>query len=491
MGRQFARGASFLGVPMVKARNVLRAWRHGESDNASEICNRSDVGLDAQVVAMLLQEFEERGLIGTEVLDTGREIHGLTEAGVAFATASGKGRTPRGKAGAVLDALLDRCAAVNADPESPHLVDQVWLFGSMVRDAPDVGDIDFVVTRRWSPAYEAIEDLSERGLKARNHALGRLPSGALRDSLSYIAAAGILFDRRVLGSPRNPLLAITDLSELLKLACPCRLVFDIERGGRFDGPVLERHPDAGERHPDARPPPAMPDLSPRSGPIRPVSVGYAWEVEVNRVKNQGLGLFPPEDGAFMRLVQARQRACGHLVADIAEMGAAYRAGPATDALRDAGVLDGRSVAGLLSPRPRTYEPSDAEVSFLVERTIEEGGDTVGYGLSVREARAADLPMHEHAGTLLPVLLVAAADIVRIARLDDEAGRERVVAARFVTEGGAGTEHGALLRMVLEAPAAWLGKDSADVAGRLRLTVNGREVWSFEEAGADRDALPGP
>lgn len=56
-------GQTFLGVPMARARNVLREWRRAGDGNATEICAMDGVGLEAPVVAALLQEFEDRGLI--------------------------------------------------------------------------------------------------------------------------------------------------------------------------------------------------------------------------------------------------------------------------------------------------------------------------------------------------------------------------------------------------------------------------------------------
>ena len=462
-------------MPVVKARNVLRAWRYGGSDNASEICNRADVGLDAPVVAMLLQEFEDRGLIGTEVYERGSERWGLTEAGIAFVTASGKGRTPKARAQAALDALLARCAEVNADPANPYHVDQVWLFGSMIRDVPDVGDIDLVVLNKWSPAYEAISDLADRGDKARRYAAERLPEGVLRDSINYFAAAHLLFDRQVLGSPRNALLSPNAASDFLMLACPCRLAFDAELGGRVDGPVLDKHPDAGTRHPDVRDPPVMPDLTPPSGPMRPVSVEYAYAVEVTFGKNQDHGLFEPGGAGFRKVVQARELAAGRLVASAAEVEDHYLTGPATLALRRAGDLDGRSVAGLLAPLPRAYERSEAAAAITVRRSIDEGPDGIADELAIREVKVADLGMTGRACTLLPVLLLAAADIVRIARRDEEAGRERPIQVSLLTQGRFQAEHDVLLRTALERPSAWLGAGSADVIERLRVTVNGRDA----------------
>jgi predicted nucleotidyltransferase len=146
MGVNIPNEARFLGVPLVKVRNVLKAWRYGKSVDAADIAKLANVGLDVRTVMMLLDELRDRGLIGEEKTDSGGSIDGLTEKGHALAIADARARTLKKAAWIKFDDFLVSCAAVNDRSELPFYVKRVWLFGSMIDPAQvDVGDIDFVV----------------------------------------------------------------------------------------------------------------------------------------------------------------------------------------------------------------------------------------------------------------------------------------------------------------------------------------------------------
>lgn len=75
--------------------------------------------------------------------DGSLEYWGTTIAGNALAKARIGKPIPRPKAQVLLDGLVDRAKAINADPASPFLVTRIAVFGSFVDETrSEVGDVD-------------------------------------------------------------------------------------------------------------------------------------------------------------------------------------------------------------------------------------------------------------------------------------------------------------------------------------------------------------
>lgn len=278
MTRSIDKNALFMGERLITAREVIRQFNAGKRDPV-EIGKLASVKLDGRVVAAMIEEMKRRELIipfrqngprfGSFYTDWN-----LSEAGKALATATAGRRVPIEKGQELLEGLLKSCEAVNADPEQPYHVDEVWLFGSMLGNGPDIGDVDVVVTRRFSPKYAAIDDAHEAHEKAREFAWQRVPQSSLSTIWGQVTVADTLFQRMVFGARRHPLLSAkqADLDDLKKMGCPCRLVFASARGGRVNDPRLPHHPDADG---DAVRPEVVeiPDLhAPVAAPRTPVSL---------------------------------------------------------------------------------------------------------------------------------------------------------------------------------------------------------------------------
>ncbi len=84
--------------------------------------------------AIVYEECLDRGLID-------RVAGKLAEAGLTLVRSKVVARTPREKARTVLNAFLDRVDQLNHAPEAISRVDEIWLFGSFMRDEAAVGDI--------------------------------------------------------------------------------------------------------------------------------------------------------------------------------------------------------------------------------------------------------------------------------------------------------------------------------------------------------------
>jgi len=155
---------------------------------------------------------------------------------------------------------------MNADPASVGMIDEIWLFGSMLRRPETVGDIDLAITlSRRIPVSDDREAF-------RQHVDKQFAAvkGATQGLHFFWDREGWLNERALYGPTRHALLAGAQegTSDLASLGVECRLIFDRQRGGRVDDPVLDRHPTSKGRDPRLGPPAVKPDLSP--APLRPM-----------------------------------------------------------------------------------------------------------------------------------------------------------------------------------------------------------------------------
>jgi predicted nucleotidyltransferase len=56
---------------------------------------------------------------------------------------------------------------MNAETDGVHYVEEIWLFGSVLRGAPTVGDIDLALIVARRPEFQA-EDVQERQAHLKN-----------------------------------------------------------------------------------------------------------------------------------------------------------------------------------------------------------------------------------------------------------------------------------------------------------------------------------
>lgn len=213
--------------------------------------------------AIVFEECLDRGLIDPATLK-------LTEAGETIARAKAKSRTPLPKAHSVLNEFLERIEALNRDPDAVQQLDQLWLFGSLMRGEETVGDIDLALTMSRRPRFATDHD----GRCAHiEKLLAQHGDASVRWEESWIQE-GWLTNRALYGTRRHPLLAgVQDgTSDLESLGVPCRLIYDRTRGGKVDDPILPRHPKSRGRSNDLSPPAEMPDLTP--APVRPMDARW-------------------------------------------------------------------------------------------------------------------------------------------------------------------------------------------------------------------------
>lgn len=222
--------------------------------------------------AIVFEECLDRGLIDPATLK-------LTEAGEVIARAKAKSRTPLAKAQSVLNEFLDRIEILNRDSDAVQQVDQLWLFGSLMRGEETVGDIDLALTMSRRPRFATDHDGRQKHI---DKLLAHHEDTPVRWEASWIKE-GWLTNRALYGARRHPLLAGVQegTSDLESLGVPCRLIYDRTRGGKVDDPILPRHPKSRGRSNDLDPPAEMPDLTP--APIRPMDARWVagfWEAGV-------------------------------------------------------------------------------------------------------------------------------------------------------------------------------------------------------------------
>ncbi len=95
-----------------------------------------------------LEELEDRGYLALKQ-EGGKREYQVTPLLRRLACAKAIPRIPRAKAELILQGLIERVKAMNADPEWTYSVREVWVFGSYLNPAADtLGDLDVCVISR-------------------------------------------------------------------------------------------------------------------------------------------------------------------------------------------------------------------------------------------------------------------------------------------------------------------------------------------------------
>lgn len=226
---------------------------------------------DTRQGAIVYEECLDRGMIQPHGLDesrTQRAHRGVTAAGISVIS-SASSRMPKAKAEKCLSDLLDRIDVMNASQDAMRLIDEIWIFGSMIRDVETVGDIDIaVVSSRGRPDLDGDLRLEEIARQFRER---RGPQKSI-DSMVWMQdwlVTTAVFGGRV---PKIFSGFHGGYDDLLALAVPCRLIYDRSRGGRVSDPVLPRHPQSTGRHVSISPATTIEDIQPVS--LRPMDARW-------------------------------------------------------------------------------------------------------------------------------------------------------------------------------------------------------------------------
>lgn len=260
MGISFDRNLRIAGYRTSTFKNALAGYLRAKSPTS--LIDLKGVFPHRRDGAIVYEECLDRGLIDRA---TGK----VTEAGLTLIRSKVVARTPLEKAKKVLEEFLERVDQLNRDSEAISRVDEVWLFGILMRKEAAVGDIDLAIVMSSSERF--------RNLDAQvGHATARLANfpDAPRDWRWPWDPIDWLYGRAIFGARRHPLLAGAKdgLDDLASLGVPCKLIYDRARGGRVDDPIVPRHPKSNGRLNTIDPLPVMPDLTPAQ--LRPMDARW-------------------------------------------------------------------------------------------------------------------------------------------------------------------------------------------------------------------------
>lgn len=454
MGTNIPKGAHFIGVPLLKARNILAAWRSGNGLDAHAIAIRKNVDVEVPTVMAVLDEFQDRGLIGAELPERGlgrppEPFLGLTQDGLAVAAASGRKRTPKAKAGKVLYEFLKACQTANDRDDLPFVVEEVWLFGSMLNDERlDVGDVDFVMETALREGFTFEKACARYEELAEDMQVSWPPTFLPNESV---------IRRLLFGKRRNPLLSSKDIDTLKSLGCPVKMVFDRKRNGRVGDPVLPMHPLSTGRTEEANPPLAMPNVQSLRGPALPVSVAWTQLGRWHWKTMAEIGPWPDDDEhrSIYRLIMNSLNYVRMIGPD----------GVPDEIIRNVVIdrlgdhaLDGRKRFALIVGSPEDSADGTGrhrvrpEFALVAERTLNEGPSGADYELRIKTAanRGRSMKISTEYTTIWALHMIARADCDKLAGRASEAGTATNVRLRAVSDSPVAERIVAGLRPYLSA-----------------------------------------
>lgn len=406
MSVTYDKNAVVYGIPVTRYRDVIKEWdrlRH-----AGRVAALAKLDIGPEEVAFLIDDAETRGFFEVDE----RGSYDFTLSGGALLSASPSGPIPRVQAMAILDGLLARAAEINRLRRRYLLqVDRIWLFGSLAKGAEMVNDVDVVVETSWTDHGKSRAEIDANDDRLIEEAI---ELGGWKAVYSRICpglnARSYLIRRLLNGVRRHPRLARSEsVRDLIAMGEPCRLVFDVSRGGRINGPLLERHPDSTGRDPAFPDRRIMPDLR-SPPPLCPVSFDVIEQLRPAHLYRRPLALTGHPSEAWTRNGTALSDWIG-------------RAGPFDPRSRSALIF------GLPEPR-RMPDPNLPGAGLLVERRLD--GSTVE--LRMVDSAAAMRPPFDQAEA------AQAADLLALAaRCDLHKARRRGLAPemRVVDEIGTG------------------------------------------------------
>lgn len=161
------RGKKVCGLDAVQVRDALRAFLATETpmsvENGEVRIERKtlkkeflakELGLSQTAASVLLSGLMSEGYIDGEKLTP-------TASGMALAAAEDRDRLPLDDARKILGEFLEAVKTVNANPGARVLIERVHVFGSYLKDAETVGDID-VLIEAFLPSDCQPEDMDEQ-----------------------------------------------------------------------------------------------------------------------------------------------------------------------------------------------------------------------------------------------------------------------------------------------------------------------------------------
>jgi|GEM_PF-3329741 len=231
MALTFARGHTIHGVPATNMKTALRSYSKGK--HAARFLLQKSIFPSVVHAAHAYEIATATNLIDTDARE-------LTEVGRAVAQSRSITKQPIRKARETLTKFLDHIATVNADPDRDITIERIYLYGSVMRNDPTVGDIDLQIEVERGPKwaknfdgfYAAMTDLvAEYSPSYNDHGM----MGAIDKGFEYI----------VFGQRKPQILAGAQINagQLELIPAPCQLIYTSVEGVDLDAPIKPNHPD--------------------------------------------------------------------------------------------------------------------------------------------------------------------------------------------------------------------------------------------------------
>lgn len=228
----FPRGATIAGVPVTTLKAILTSIERTNSFTSA-------IQLQSAGASQCHNALAIEAAIHAELVDPDHAT--LTHLGYAVLGSSSNAPIPRNKATKLLRSLLETAERCNTDPDRDYEIAEIWLFGSLMRGAETVGDIDLAI--RWSSRPGTT--LEERDQRTSTRFRQLYPNAAW---IEVWDMARRLQDRDLFGKRRNSAYAVhRGIDTLISMAEPCMKVFSLADGIISAPVLLDHHPDATTR----------------------------------------------------------------------------------------------------------------------------------------------------------------------------------------------------------------------------------------------------
>lgn len=203
----------------------------------------------------------------------------VTEKGDLIRAAALRPRMKRKEALRRLQEFLQNCVKTNADDELPTFISSVWLVGSLLKGKEEVGDIDLAVSWDQRPFYRELIEKDRGSRYVRDLARKRnLPDHLFGGVMAYPNLRSGLQQRALFGARKPTIFSLIEVDTVVAMHDTCQCLFDADRGGIVDDPVLPHHPDSKERGKEMLDPFMLPDFEDNL-PVRPCDASWLAKYE--------------------------------------------------------------------------------------------------------------------------------------------------------------------------------------------------------------------
>ena len=202
------------GVPLIKVRDLMSYIIN--SGNIRELMRISRERIAEFTGADVADALVEAGYLA--ISDDPRHVqeqYAITDLGVSLSNARFIKRINRAKANAIIEDMLNRADAINANSDLIYWVAELRAFGSFITNTPDLGDIDVAVELQFKKEKGGIVDAN----KARAKRSGRASLSIIdEDSFGRHEVQSLL-------KARSRYISLHPMDHVKQLGCQTKLLY--------------------------------------------------------------------------------------------------------------------------------------------------------------------------------------------------------------------------------------------------------------------------